>query len=102
LSRFEGDFSAAGDAPLSNDELLNLIGGDSVLTGRERQEAIACYLSAGDGWDKALKALHGAFASDAAMAVPSSGIKQNERDVNQRASEYLQWHALKSAGTDND
>ena len=102
MSRFEGDFSAAGDAPLSNDELLNLIGGDSVLTGRERQEAIACYLSAGDGWDKALKALHGAFASDAAMAVPSSGIKQNERDVNQRASEYLQWHALKSAGTDND
>lgn len=102
MSRFEGDFSAAGDARLSTDELLNLLGGDSVLTGRERQEAIACYLSAGEGWDKALKALRGAFASDAAMAVPSSGIKQNERDVNQRASEYLQWHALKPSGSDND
>jgi hypothetical protein len=102
LSRFEGDFSAAGDAPLSTDELLNLLGGDNVLTGRERQEAIACYLSAGEGWDKALEALGGAFASDAAKAVQSCEIKQNKRDVNQRASEYLQWHGLKPAGSDND
>ena len=102
MSRFEGDFSAAGDAPLSADELLTLLGADTALTGRRRQEAIACYLSAGEGWDQAMKALRGAFASDAAKIVRPSGIKQNKRDVNQRASEYLQWHALKPAGTDND
>ncbi len=102
LSRFEGDFSAAGDAPLSTAELLNLLGADTTLTGRERQEAIACYLSVGEGWDKALKALRGAFASDAAEAVRPSGSKQDKRDINQRASEYLQWQALKPAGSDND
>ena len=102
MSRFESDFSAAGDAPLSTDELLNLLGADTALTGRQRQEAIACYLSAGEGWDQALKALRGAFASDAAEVVQASEIKQNKCDVNQRASEYLQWHALKPAGTDND
>ena len=102
MSRFEGDFSAAGDVPLSTDELLNLIGANPALTGPERQEAIACYLSAGEGWDEALKALRGAFASDAAQAVRPGKIKQNKRDVNQRASEYLQWQALKPADDDND
>jgi hypothetical protein len=102
LSRFERDFSAAGDAPLSTTELLNLLGANTNLTGPERQEAIACYLSAGDGWDRALKTLRGAFASDAAQAVRASGIKPNKCDVNQRASEYLQWQALKPAGSDND
>jgi hypothetical protein len=102
LSRFEGDFSAAGDAPLSTTELLNLLGANTALTGRERQDAIACYLSASEGWDKALEALRGAFASDAAQTVRANGNKQDKHDVNQRASEYLQWQALKPAGNDND
>ena len=72
------------------------------MPSAERREAIACYLSASEGWDEAMKALRGAFASDAAEAVRSGGKGQNKHAVNQRASEYLQWPALKPAGTDND
>ena len=107
MSRFEGDFGAAGEARLGRPELLELLSGCSSLAGcpsiagRER-EAIACYLSASEGWDEALKALRGAFASDAAAVVRSSGDKVDEREINQRASEYLQWQALKHGRTDND
>jgi len=102
LARFEGDFFAAGTAQLSTTELLNLIGANSALTDRERQEAIACFLSASEGWDQALKTLRGAFASNAAQATEAGEVKPNKRDVNQRTSEYLQWQALKPAGDDND
>ena len=102
MSRFEGDFSAAGDASLSTAELLNLLGGATGLTGRERQVAIACYLSASEGWDEALKTLRGAFASDAPQGAEAGEVKPNEHAVNQRASEYLQWPALKPAASDND
>ena len=102
MSRFEGDFSAAGDASLSTTELLNLLGGASGLTGRERQEAIACYLSASEGWDTALKTLRGAFASDVPHGAEAGEVKPNERAVNQRTSEYLQWPALKPAASNND
>ena len=102
MSRFEGNLSAAGDAPLSTDELLNLLAANPALSGRERQDAIACFLSASEGWDKALKALGGTFANEAGEVVKASGIKFDKRDVNQRASEYLQWHALKPADDDND
>jgi hypothetical protein len=102
LSRFEGDFSAAGDASLSTSELLTLLGANTTLTDRERQEAIACYLSASEGWDQALKTLRGAFASDAVQGIRATEVKPNKRGVNQRTSEYLQWQALKPAGSDND
>jgi hypothetical protein len=102
LSRFEGDFAAAGGAPLSNGERLDMLAAFSALQGRERQEAIACYLSASEGWDEAMKGLRGAFAADAAQAVRLSAANGDKRDINQRASEYLQWQALKPAGTDND
>ena len=102
MSRFEGDFSAAGDASLSTAELLDLLNASSGLTSRERQEAIACYLSASEGWHEALKSLRGAFASDAAQDAESTEVKANERAVNQRTSEYLQWPALKSPDSDND
>ncbi len=102
MSRFEGDFAAAGKATLSASELLELLAGDAAAPSRERRQAIACYLSAGEGWDEALKRLRGAFASDAAAAVRQGGDGQNDDGVNQRASEYLQWQALKPAATDND
>ena len=102
MSRFEGDFAAAGGAPLSSGELSELIGTFSALSGRQRQEAIACYLSASEGWDEAMKALGGAFATDAAQAARSGADEGDKRDINQRASEYLQWQAFKPAGTDND
>jgi hypothetical protein len=102
LSRFEGDFAAAGEGPLDPLELLDLRAAYSSTTGCDRREAIACYLSAGEGWDEALKALRGAFASEAAAAVRNCGKGRNKREINQRASEYLQWPGLKPAGTDND
>jgi hypothetical protein len=102
LSRFEGNFASAGGTPLNSSELLELLAACSSMPSRERREAIACYLSASEGWHEALKALQGAFASDAAEAVRASGDKANKHGVNHRASEYLQWQALKPAGTDND
>ena len=101
LSRFEGDFSAAGQAPLSKSELLNLLTAAPATSSGERQQAIACYLSASEGWHEALKALHGAFATDAAAAVKLGGAN-NVREINQRASEYLQCQALKPTDSDND
>jgi hypothetical protein len=101
LSRFEGDFSAAGQAPLSRNELLDLLAASTAMSSDERQQAIACYLSASEGWHEAMKALRGAFATDAAAAVKLGGAK-NVRDINQRASEYLQWQSLKPTGSDND
>ena len=101
MSRFEGDFAAAA-APLGNGELNDLLASFAALQGRERQEAIACYLSASEGWDEAMKRLRGAFAADAAEAARLNAAKQDNREINQRASEYLQWQALKPAGTDND
>jgi hypothetical protein len=49
-----------------------------------------------------MKALGGAFATDAAKAGRLSAAKGDKHDINQRASEYLQWQALKPAETDND
>jgi hypothetical protein len=102
LSRIEGNFAAAGGVPLGNGELSDLLTAFSALQGRERQQAIACYLSASEGWDEAMKALGGAFATDAAKAGRLSAAKGDKHDINQRASEYLQWQALKPAETDND
>jgi hypothetical protein len=101
LSRFDGDFAASGEGPLDPRELLDLLAGSSI-PGRDRREAIACYLSASDGWNEAMKALQGAFAADAADAVRRGGLEAYKREINQRASEYLQWPGLKPAGTDND
>jgi hypothetical protein len=44
-------------------ELIALLGdkGDA----RSREDAIACYLSGGDGWREAVKQLGGAFAEEA-------------------------------------
>ena len=89
MSRFERDFEAAGDAPPG-------------AVPSDQREAIACYLSAGEGWIEAMKALRGAFANEAA-ATPQADCKaQDKQEINHRASEYLQWPGLKSAGTDND
>jgi len=102
LSRFEGDFAAAGGVPLGDEGQTDLRAALSALRGRQRENAIACYLSASEGWDEAMKALSGAFAADAAQAVRLSAAKGHKRLINQRASEYLQWQALKPAETDND
>ena len=63
LSRYEGKFQ--GEAAQSLDVsllLAELAGQQSQLSDRDRQAAIACYLSASEGWRNASQRLGGAFA----------------------------------------
>jgi hypothetical protein len=63
LARFDGNLKAAGEAKLDVDELLSALTGGSGRAQQERQEAIACFLSASEGWKDAREALKGTFAS---------------------------------------
>jgi hypothetical protein len=47
---------------LEVDELLSIARDTADTAERERHEAIACCLSASDGWDEAIQRLGGAFA----------------------------------------
>jgi hypothetical protein len=66
LARYERNFRGNAEEPLSLDELLALLG--SVEDGGipARNDAIACALSASEGWQDAVKRLGGAFAEEAA------------------------------------
>jgi len=64
LARHESEFRAASQGPLSLDELLRLLGDSKAESKRERQDAIACYLAAGEGWTEAVRRLGGAFAAE--------------------------------------
>jgi hypothetical protein len=73
LARHERDFRVGAEEPLTLNELLALLG-DADGQGRSREDAIACYLSAGEGWREAMKRLGGAFAEGAA------GLKERKAD----------------------
>lgn len=64
LSRHEGKFTAADESPIDIAELLAAMGAQSAIAARDRQKAIACFLSGGDGWRDALDILGGAFAEE--------------------------------------
>lgn len=64
MARHERDFRSAAEEPLDLDELLALLASGGQDDSRERQEAIACYLSASEGWRDAVKQLGGAFAEE--------------------------------------
>ena len=66
LARYEGNFRETAKEPLSLDELLSLLGNVAGKQGDSREDAIACALSASEGWQEAVKRLRGAFAEDAA------------------------------------
>ena len=66
MARHEGDFRGNAEEPLSLNELLALLGSAAESDERSREDAIACYLSGGDGWREALKLLGGTFAEGAA------------------------------------
>ena len=74
MARHERDFRNAAEAPLSLDELLALLGSGADADERTRQDAIACYLSGGDGWRDAMKMLGGTFAEEA------TGLKERKAD----------------------
>ena len=73
MARHERDFRIDAEAPLSLNELLALLGGGAD-GDRSRQDAIACYLAAGDGWRDAMKMLGGTFAEEEA------GLKERKAD----------------------
>jgi hypothetical protein len=64
LARHEGDFRGEAQEPLSLNELLALLGDRAEGGGLCREDAIACYLSGGDGWREAMKLLGGTFAEE--------------------------------------
>jgi hypothetical protein len=64
LARHEGDLRSTAEAPLSLDELIALIGAEGN-PAPSREDIIACALSAGEGWQDAVKRLGGAFAGEA-------------------------------------
>ena len=74
MARHESNFRDRAEAPLSLDELLALLGSGADADERSRKEAIACYLSGGDGWRDAMKALGGTFAEGAA------GLRERKAD----------------------
>ena len=74
LARYEPDLRAAAEGPLSLDELLRLLGDSTVDSKRERRDAIACYLSGGEGWTEAVRRLGGTFAAD------GTGLKERKSD----------------------
>lgn len=62
MARYEGDMRLHQEKPLSLDELLLLLGNKAAGEERSREDAIACYLSASEGWRDARKRLRGTFA----------------------------------------
>ncbi len=66
MARHEGDVRTTAQEPLSLTELLALLGDAAERQGRSREDAIACYLSGGDGWREAVKLLGGTFAQEEA------------------------------------
>lgn len=62
MARHEGGFRASAEQPLSLNDLLELLNASGEGDFQARQDAIACYLSASEGWRDALKRLDGAFA----------------------------------------
>ena len=63
MARFDGNLKAAGEAKLDIDELLSALASTSAANAKARADAVACFLSASEGWRDARAALKGAFAS---------------------------------------
>lgn len=74
MARHERDFCADAETPLSLDDLLALLGSAAEADDRSRQDAIACYLSGGDGWRDAMKMLGGTFAEEV------TGLKERKSE----------------------
>lgn len=68
MARHEKDFDAAGEAELPPRELLSLSAARGAgPVSESREDALACFLSAEDGWIEAARRLGGAFAQGPAV-----------------------------------
>ena len=73
MARHEGDFEAAAETSLEMGELVRALRRAESAGDRERQAAIACLLSASEGWRKAAERLGGAFAENGTTARLTDG-----------------------------
>ena len=62
MARHEGEFEAAAETSLELEELLRALQSAESAADRDRQAAIACLLSASEGWREAIDRIGGAFA----------------------------------------
>jgi hypothetical protein len=68
LAKHETDFEAAGEAQLTPRETLSLARTQGpTAPPPSREDALACFLSAAEGWDEAARRLDGAFADCPAL-----------------------------------
>ena len=74
MARHEGDFRGNAEEPLGADELLALLRSLGRDHEGSRYEAIACFLSAGEGWRDAVKQIGGAFAEG------TTGLRERKAD----------------------
>ena len=74
MARHEGDFRKVAEAPLSLNELLDLLAAAGEGGAGSREDAIACYLSGSEGWRDAVQLLDGAFAEE------GSKLKERKAD----------------------
>ena len=65
-------------AELDAAELHSIARDTTDAVDRERQEAIACCLSASECWDEAIKRLRGAFAAKVEAGAP--GLRKGKAD----------------------
>ena len=68
MAKHERDFEAAGKARLTQSEAQLLRGARGQPAPEPtREDALACFLSAAEGWDEAARRLDGAFADCPAL-----------------------------------
>ena len=70
MSRYDGRFDAAAEIPINAAELVAALEARAEARSRERQDAIACFLSGSEGWQDALTLLGGAFAPEPKRPAP--------------------------------
>ena len=63
MARHERNFRNGAQEPLSVDALSALLGQVEEGEARLRKDAMACALSASEGWQEAVKRLRGTFAA---------------------------------------
>jgi hypothetical protein len=72
LSRYDGRFDAAAEIAIDAAELVAALEARAEARSRERQDAIACFLSGSEGWQEALSLLGGAFAAERTTGRPKN------------------------------
>ncbi len=62
MSRIERKIEKAGEIAVDSTDILAALAKDAAAGARRRQDAVSCYLSASEGWQRARSLLGGAFA----------------------------------------